>query len=104
LPDDVQADAATNTLVGCWKKNGGTEMPKKPAKLKGAQPKESHRPEKHIDEAARLSSSVEADKNPADVRNAGRQQNHPPPEEDLGGGDICSLEAEPSTDDDKPLD
>jgi hypothetical protein len=29
---------------------------------------------------------------------------HPPPEEDLGGGDICSLEATPSTDDDKPLD
>lgn len=29
---------------------------------------------------------------------------HPPPEEDLGGGDICSLEAEPSTDDDRPLD
>jgi hypothetical protein len=29
---------------------------------------------------------------------------HPPPEEDLGGGDICSLEAQPSTDDDQPLD
>lgn len=29
---------------------------------------------------------------------------HPPPEEDLGGGDICSLERQPSTDDDKPLD
>ncbi|MDB5620165.1 hypothetical protein [Tardiphaga sp.] len=26
-----------------------------------------------------------------------------PPEEDLGGGDICSLEATPSTEDDKPL-
>lgn len=29
---------------------------------------------------------------------------HPPPEDDLGGGDICSLEDAPSTDDDKPLD
>jgi hypothetical protein len=29
---------------------------------------------------------------------------HPPPEEQLGGGDICSLEEQPSTDDDKPLD
>ena len=29
---------------------------------------------------------------------------HPAPEEHLGGGDICSLEEAPSTDDDKPLD
>lgn len=29
---------------------------------------------------------------------------HPPPEEDLGGGDICSIQEQPSTDDDKPLD
>jgi putative SOS response-associated peptidase YedK len=29
---------------------------------------------------------------------------HPPPEEDLGGGDICSLEIGPSTEDDRPLD
>ena len=28
----------------------------------------------------------------------------PPPEDELGGGDICSLEDEPTTDDDKPLD
>lgn len=28
----------------------------------------------------------------------------PPPEEELGGGDFCSLEEQPSTDDDKPLD
>lgn len=28
----------------------------------------------------------------------------PAPEEHLGGGDICSLEEQPSTDDDKPLD
>ena len=27
----------------------------------------------------------------------------PPAEEDLGGGDICSLEEQPSTDDDQPL-
>ncbi len=27
----------------------------------------------------------------------------PPAEEELGGGDICSLEERPSTDDDKPL-
>jgi len=29
---------------------------------------------------------------------------HPPPEDQFGGGDICSPEAEPPTDDDKPLD
>jgi hypothetical protein len=28
---------------------------------------------------------------------------HPPPEEDLGGGDICSLEEQPSTEDNMPL-
>lgn len=28
----------------------------------------------------------------------------PPPEDQLGGGDICSLEETPSTEDDKPLD
>jgi hypothetical protein len=28
---------------------------------------------------------------------------HPAPEEQLGGGDICSLEEQPSTDDDTPL-
>ncbi len=28
----------------------------------------------------------------------------PPAEEDMGGGDICSLEEQSSTDDDKPLD
>jgi hypothetical protein len=33
-----------------------------------------------------------------------RPASHLPPEEDLGGGDICSLEASPSTEDDKPLD
>jgi hypothetical protein len=31
-----------------------------------------------------------------------RQQ--PPAEEDFGGGDFCSLEASPSTEDDQPLD
>jgi hypothetical protein len=29
---------------------------------------------------------------------------HPPPEDQFGGGDICSPEETPSTDDDKPLD
>lgn len=29
---------------------------------------------------------------------------HPPPEDELGGGDICSVEEQPSTDDDRPLD
>lgn len=33
-----------------------------------------------------------------------RRANDPPPEEDLGGGDICSLQEQPSTEDDKPLD
>jgi hypothetical protein len=31
------------------------------------------------------------------------RENHPPPEEDYGGGDIVSVQREPSTDDDQPL-
>jgi hypothetical protein len=34
---------------------------------------------------------------------AARARLHPPAEEDLGGGDICSLEEKPSTDDNMPL-
>jgi len=37
------------------------------------------------------------------VRCASKRQ-QPPAEEDLGGGDICSLQEQPSTDDDQPLD
>jgi hypothetical protein len=34
----------------------------------------------------------------------GKRRMQPLPEEDLGGGDICSLQEQPSTDDDQPLD
>jgi hypothetical protein len=34
---------------------------------------------------------------------AARGRLHPPAEEDLGGGDICSLEDKPSTEDNMPL-
>jgi hypothetical protein len=33
-----------------------------------------------------------------------KRRPQPPSEEELGGGDICSLEEQPSTADDKPLD
>ena len=33
-----------------------------------------------------------------------KRRRQPQPEEDLGGGDICSLQEQPSTDDDQPLD
>jgi hypothetical protein len=33
-----------------------------------------------------------------------QRRNHPLPEEELGGGDFCSLQEQPSTDDDQPLD
>jgi hypothetical protein len=32
-----------------------------------------------------------------------KRQGQPPAEEDLGGGDICSLQEQPSTADDEPL-
>jgi hypothetical protein len=33
-----------------------------------------------------------------------QRRSNPEPEEDLGGGDICSLQEQPSTDGDQPLD
>ena len=33
----------------------------------------------------------------------GYKRHQPPPEEDYGGGDICSLEGTCSTEDDRPL-
>jgi hypothetical protein len=33
-----------------------------------------------------------------------KRRTQPPPEEALGDGDICSLQEQPSTDDDQPLD
>ena len=33
-----------------------------------------------------------------------KRRTQPQPEEDLGGRDICSLQEQPSTDDDQPLD
>lgn len=32
-----------------------------------------------------------------------KNNDHPPPEEDYGGGDFVSVQREPSTDDDQPL-
>jgi hypothetical protein len=50
-------------------------MSRKPAD-KGSKPTkvsdQSHKPAKHIEETARLASSVEPDKNPEKVRNAGK--------------------------------
>lgn len=44
------------------------------------------------------------DKAPGQREAESAQPVQPEPEHDLGGGDICSLEQEASTDDDKPLD
>jgi hypothetical protein len=33
-----------------------------------------------------------------------KRRTQPQPEEDFGGGDFCSLQEQPSTDDDQPLD
>jgi hypothetical protein len=52
---------------------------------------------------ARLESSADPNKRPRTIRKAVKGRLHPPPEEDLGGGDICSLEEKPSTDDNMPL-
>lgn len=46
------------------------------------------------------SSTPKAHKKSPDVAH---RDEHPPPEEDFGGGDIASPEVCPSTEDDKPL-
>jgi hypothetical protein len=53
---------------------------------------------------SRLQGPAWSDKNPRKRREAVRGRIYlPPPEEDLGGGDICSLEEKPSTEDNMPL-
>jgi hypothetical protein len=65
--------------VGTVKGQGETKMPRKPTveeELKGSKPKpklmqandQSHKPAKHIEETARLASSVETAKDPGKVR------------------------------------
>ena len=44
------------------------------------------------------------DKAPAHDELLRQQEGQPPAEDDLGGGDICSIEETPSTEDDQPLD
>jgi hypothetical protein len=50
-----------------------------------------------------LKNSAASDVNPGKLGKVARGRLHPPPEEDLGGGDICSLEEKPSTEDNMPL-
>jgi hypothetical protein len=52
---------------------------------------------------ARPSSWGGAGRGPGKVGKTPMRRMLPPPEEDLGGGDICSLEHVPSADDNKPL-
>jgi hypothetical protein len=40
----------------------------------------------------------------ADKQRLPKRRTQPQPEEDLGGGDFCSLQEQSSTDDDQPLD
>jgi hypothetical protein len=70
------------------------------SRLKGSKPRTDRtRP-------SRLASSAESSESPRKPRKIGKVASgrlHPPPEEDLGGGDICSLEEKPSTEDNMPL-
>ena len=50
-------------------------------------------PAEHGDEAPSDEAPKQKPKNPA----------HPPPEEELGGGDICSPEETPAAEDEAPL-
>jgi hypothetical protein len=75
-------------------------MSRKPAaRLKGSRSKGSTDRKSR----SRLSGSAEANETPGKIGKAASRRLHPPPEEDLGGGDICSLEEKPSTEDNMPL-
>jgi hypothetical protein len=55
------------------------------------------------DERCRQAAIVAAENVPGVKQVQDELCSYPPPEEDLGGGDIASLEREPSTIDDEPL-
>ncbi len=56
------------------------------------------------DTIERVGNSAAAVRKEINARKADRPAcEQPPPEEEFGGGDIVSLETEPSTDDDQPL-
>jgi hypothetical protein len=72
------------------------------AESKGSDPGRSrtHRTKSPV---ARSASSGGAGWKPGKVGKTRSGRRHPPPEEDLGGGDICSLEHVPSAEDHTPL-
>ena len=69
-------------------------------RLKGSKPRTDRT------RRSRLAGSAEPSEKPGKPSNVGTasgERLRPPPEEDLGGGDICSLEEKPSTEDNMPL-
>jgi hypothetical protein len=78
-------------------------MSRKPrARLNGSRPKGSKLRTDRT-RATRVKNSAGPGQNPRKAGKAARGRLHPPSEEDLGGGDICSLEEKPSTEDNMPL-
>jgi hypothetical protein len=81
-------------------------MSRKPgATLRGSRLKGS-KPRTDRTRRLRLAGSAEPNEDrrkPGKLGIASGGRLHPPPEEELGGGDICSLEERPSTEDNMPL-
>jgi hypothetical protein len=91
-----------------------TARPRSPkpegSKLKGSKPKGSEKGSKNSSKSTadrprrpRLARSAKSGASARKPGKAARERLHPPAEEDLGGGDICSLEEKPSTEDNMPL-
>jgi hypothetical protein len=82
-----------------------TARPRSP-KPRGSKPKGSKKGSKSTADRPRRPRSARSAKSGAVARKPGKAAQgrlHPPAEEDLGGGDICSLEERPSTEDNMPL-
>ena len=80
--------------------------PKPRGSKKGSKPKGSRKGSNSTTDRTRGLRSARSAKSGANARKPGkavRGRLHPPAEEDLGGGDICSLEEKPSTEDNMPL-
>jgi hypothetical protein len=78
-------------------------MSRKPRARPGSPEPKGSKPRSVRTRRPRSAGSAKPGENAKKPGKAARGRLHPPAEEDLGGGDICSLEEKPSTEDNMPL-
>jgi hypothetical protein len=78
-------------------------MSRKPRARPRSQRPKGSKPRSDRAQRPRSASSTKSGEVAGKPGKAARERLHPPAEEDLGGGDICSLEEKPSNEDNMPL-